>query len=157
MGVSGSGKTTIGKLLSQTIFVPFFDADDYHSEENINKMKQGIPLNDHDRAGWLQKVNQLARAQLKNEGCIIACSALKQHYREILSGEIKNEVVFIYLEGSFDLILNRLQRRKGHFMPASLLQSQFDTLEISDDIFTVDINQQPDQIVFRITEFLTNV
>lgn len=150
MGVSGTGKSTIGKLLSSTLEIPFFDGDDFHPMENIEKMEAGIPLNDDDRKGWLIRLNVLAKEH-KSTGAIIACSALKESYREILLKETKNHLEFIYLEGSFELIKSRLESRKGHFMPLALLRSQFDTLEVPAEAITVSVSMTPDQIIQEIT------
>lgn len=150
MGVSGTGKSTIGKLLSNTLQIPFFDGDDLHPKENIEKMEAGNPLNDDDREGWLIRLNVLAKEH-KSTGAIIACSALKESYREILLEETKNHLEFIYLEGSFELIKSRLESRKGHFMPLALLRSQFDTLEVPAEAITVSVSMTPDQIIQEIT------
>jgi gluconokinase len=128
MGVSGSGKTTLGKALAQWLKIPFFDGDDFHPAENIEKMSRGIPLQDADREGWLRRLNALAREQ-KGPGAVIACSALKEHYRHLLARGVERQVVWIYLEGTYDEIAERLEKRKGHYMPPSLLRSQFDDLE----------------------------
>lgn len=149
MGVSGSGKTTIGKLLAKKLDTPFFDGDDYHPESNVKKMAEGHPLNDEDRKGWLQRLNQLAQNQ-RIEGAVIACSALKKTYRKLLRQEVENQVGFIYLEGSFELISSRLQQRKGHFMPSDLLRSQFDALEIPKHALSVSIEGTPKEIVAEI-------
>jgi carbohydrate kinase (thermoresistant glucokinase family) len=147
MGVSGSGKTTIGQLLSERTGIPFFDADDYHSDANKTKMKEGHPLTDEDRQGWLQRLNQLAIDESTNKGAIIACSALKQRYREILSTDITLPIHWVLLKGSYELISERLQKRKGHYMPASLLQSQFDILEMPAGAIVEDIANDPAHIV----------
>lgn len=147
MGVSGSGKTTIGQLLSERTGIPFFDADDYHPESNKKKMQEGHPLTDDDRQGWLQRLNELAIEEAKQKGAIIACSALKQQYREILSRNVSLPIHWIFLQGSFALINERLQARKGHYMPASLLQSQFDILEIPANAIVEDIANDPAIIV----------
>jgi len=149
MGVSGTGKTTIGKLLSQIHGFPFFDGDDYHPKENIEKMSSGEPLNDNDRKDWLQSLNTLAYNQLES-GAIIACSALKEKYRSILSQGIENQLVFIYLKGTFEQVKNRLESRKGHFMSSALLQSQFDTLEEPEDAIEVSIELSPEKIIKAI-------
>ncbi len=128
MGVSGSGKTTLGKALAGRLDLSFFDGDAYHPEENIRKMAAGIPLNDQDREGWLQRLNQLALEYL-GRGAVIACSALKERYREQLGEGLGKNAVWIYLHGSFSEIEARLKKRQGHYMPASLLRSQFETLE----------------------------
>jgi carbohydrate kinase (thermoresistant glucokinase family) len=146
MGVSGSGKTTIGELLSQRTGIPFFDADDFHSVTNKEKMRSGLPLNDEDRSGWLQKINDLAAQQVQGKGAIIACSALKEKYRSILCRGI-TKPQWIFLEGSYSIIYNRMKKREGHYMPASLLKTQFDSLEIPGDSFSVDIQKMPEEIV----------
>ena len=128
MGVSGSGKTTLGEKLAGQLGIPFFDGDDFHPPENIQKMAGGVPLNDMDRRGWLLRLNELARKH-QDRGAVIACSALKEKYRELLSAGLKGEVCWIYLHGSFEKIHDRMLDRKGHFMPADLLRSQFETLE----------------------------
>ena len=109
IGVSGVGKSTIGSLLASSLQIPMFDGDDYHPESNIRKMASGEPLNDKDRLSWLQQLNTLATTQLKNEGsCVIVCSALKQAYRDILSNGISSSVRWFFLDGSFDLIQQRI-------------------------------------------------
>lgn len=150
MGVSGTGKSTIGKLLSNTLQIPFFDGDDFHPKANLEKMEAGNPLNDDDRKGWLIRLNALAKEH-KSTGAIIACSALKKSYRELLLEGIENHLGFIYLEGSFELIKSRLESRKGHFMPLELLQSQFDALEVPTEAIAVSVSLTPDQIIREIT------
>jgi gluconokinase len=145
MGVSGSGKTTIGKLLSEKTGLPFFDGDDFHSQANKEKMQAGKPLNDDDRSNWLQKISQLAVKQ-QQAGAIIACSALKEKYRAVLSEGI-HKPQWIFLEGNYETIYSRMQNRKAHYMPASLLQTQFDSLEKPANSFLVDIQKKPDDIV----------
>jgi carbohydrate kinase (thermoresistant glucokinase family) len=145
MGVSGSGKTTIGKLLSAATGIPFFDADDLHSPANKEKMKAGIPLNDEDRQSWLQQLNQLALKQQRSAGAIIACSALKEKYRNILKEGICISH-WIFLHGSFELIYERMKRR-DHFMPPDMLSSQFEILEIPADALSIDITNSPREIV----------
>lgn len=129
MGVSASGKTTLGKALAAKLGLGFFDGDDYHLPENIAKMAAGQPLNDHDRKGWLQGLNALAREHLQT-GAVIGCSALKESYREWLSEGLGEAVTWVVLTGSFEQIRQRIENRKGHFMPPALLRSQFDTLEV---------------------------
>ncbi|WP_286812621.1 MULTISPECIES: gluconokinase [unclassified Maribacter] len=146
MGVSGSGKSTIGKLLANKLQFPFFDGDDFHPEANVKKMKAGHPLNDDDRQGWLEKLNEVAIENLAT-GAVIVCSSLKKKYRTILSKNLEDKHKFVYLEGSFDLIDKRLSARKNHYMPAGLLQSQFDILEAPLEAITVSIDQEPNDIV----------
>lgn len=155
MGVSGVGKTTIGKLLSKKLKIPFYDGDDYHSERNILKMSKGIPLNDDDRFGWLQSLNELAKKKIKEQGCVIACSALKKNYRSILKHRLEDEFKFVFLHGSFKDVFERTEKRENHFMSSGLLQSQFDTLEEPKNVIKIDINLSPNQIVEEITNKLS--
>ena len=149
MGVSGSGKSTIGLKLANELNISFFDGDDFHPDSNVEKMKSGIPLNDNDRKGWLEKLNQLALEHLTN-GAVIACSALKEKYRETLLSGLKEKGEIVYLKGTFDEIRFRLEQRKGHFMPIELLKSQFETLEEPEDVITVSIMKAPDTIIEEI-------
>lgn len=149
MGVSGSGKSTIGLKLANELNISFFDGDDFHPDSNVEKMKSGIPLNDNDRKGWLEKLNQLALEHLTN-GAVIACSALKEKYRETLLSGLKEKGEIVYLKGTFDEIRFRLEQRKGHFMPIELLKSQFETLEEPEDVITVSIMKAPDNIIEEI-------
>jgi len=151
IGVSGCGKTTIGKQLAEQLNIPFFDADDFHPPENITKMSNGTPLNDQDRLPWLQRLNQLACIEQQKNGTIIACSALKADYRLILSENIKENVYWVYLKGTYSLIFDRMKQR-DHFMPPHLLQSQFDTLEEPVDALYVSIDDTPKMIIDFILE-----
>ncbi|PZP49849.1 MAG: gluconate kinase [Pseudopedobacter saltans] len=129
MGVSGSGKTTIGKYIAQKINAVFQDGDNLHPKNNIEKMSNGIPLDDKDREPWLEKIGKVAMNHLNNsQTIIIACSALKRIYRDQLRREI-HPIKFLYLEGTYGQILKQISERKKHFMPASLLKTQFDILE----------------------------
>ena len=150
MGVSGSGKTLIGKKLAEELHLQFYDADDFHSPGNVKKMKRGQPLNDADRLPWLNKLAAKMPEWEAAGGAVLACSALKKSYRNRLNPEgIKVQV--IYLKGSKNVIAKRMSGRSDHFMPESLLQSQFDTLEEPRDALTVDISKSPEQIVDSIT------
>lgn len=151
MGVSGSGKSTIGRLLGQELELDFYDADDYHPEANILKMASGMPLNDDDRYSWLIRLNKLITEQ-RNQGLVLACSALKESYRQLLAGKLAGEIRWVYLDGSFDEILQRMEGRKDHFMPAKLLRSQFDTLEIPQYALSVPISNTPESTVSYILE-----
>ena len=153
MGVSGSGKTKIGKLLAKKLSIPFYDGDDFHPQKNIKKMSSGQPLNAADRKGWLVQLNKLA-LENREKGAIIACSALKKNYRILLRAGMGDGMVFVYLEGSFDLIKSRLDSRKGHFMSSALLKSQFDTLEPPSKAITVSIEETPASIVKKIIKQL---
>ena len=154
MGVSGSGKTTIGEKLSVKLRIPFFDADDFHSQANKEKMKAGNPLTDDDRIEWLISLNKFAKQQAKREGGIIACSALKEKYRTLLADGIAIPIFWIFLRGTYELIQKRMEARTDHFMPAALLSSQFEALEIPQQCITIDISQGPDVIVEAIVSQL---
>ncbi|WP_244462112.1 NADP-dependent phosphogluconate dehydrogenase [Wocania ichthyoenteri] len=156
MGVSGSGKSTIGKLLAQELNIPFFDGDDFHSKNNIKKMANGQPLNDEDRQDWLEALNDLAKKQLTKNSCIIVCSALKQTYRDILSFDIESKTKWVYLSGSFNQIYNRINKRPDHFMPSELLQSQFNILENPKKALQIDISLAPENIIKTIKNELVN-
>ena len=154
MGVSGAGKTTIGKLLARDLDWSFYDGDDFHSRANIDKMREGVPLTDDDRDAWLAALRQLIDQLLHDRrSAVIACSALKQTYRELLKGE-DGDVRFLYLKGSYDLIQKRLASRHGHFMKADLLASQFAALEEPNNIPVVEVSAEPLAIVGRIKEAL---
>ena len=152
MGVSGSGKTTIGRALAKSLRWGFSDADDFHSAANVEKMKKGIPLTDEDRKPWLRSIRAAIEQWNRDEpGHVLACSALKGRYREIL-GRDDPEVKFVYLQGSFDLISQRLKERKGHFFNPALLRSQFEALESPKDALVVDISKDPQEVVSAILE-----
>lgn len=143
MGVSGCGKTTIGKLLSDRLGWPLIDADDYHPPANIEKMRSGIPLTDDDRWPWLARLNALLMDKTsRGEHVLLACSALKQKYRDRLAHGC-DDLRWVYLKGSFALIESRLKARKGHYMKAGLLESQFAALEEPADAITVDVSSTP--------------
>jgi len=150
MGVSGSGKTTVGKLLASSLHVPFLDADDVHPAENVEKMRAGIPLNDHDRESWLHTVTGKIVEFEKNGGGVIACSALKRKYRRILSSRSRKNVRFVYLKGNRDTIYRRMQQRGTHFMQPDMLDSQFEALEEPERALTVSIEGLPEAICKKI-------
>ena len=150
MGVSGSGKTTVGQLLSQQLQWTYYDGDDFHSTENIEKMSSGVALTDSDRQDWLNTITQLLNKLTNNQhNAIISCSALKQHYREQLQVH-PTDIQFVYLRASEQVIQQRLKARLNHFMHSDLLPSQFDSLEEPDNIFAVDANQSPQPIADSI-------
>ncbi|HET6443812.1 MAG TPA: gluconokinase [candidate division Zixibacteria bacterium] len=152
MGVSGSGKSTIGRALAAHLGCRFYDGDEFHSPENIAKMVSGLPLTDADRWPWLDRLAQLAGDQMrKGEPAVLACSALKRSYRDRLR-QGNQGLVFIYLRGSFDVIWDRIQDREDHYMKADLLRSQFDALEQPDEqeAVLVDIIDDADKIISKL-------
>jgi gluconokinase len=154
MGVSGCGKTTVGELLARRLGWRYLDADDHHPPENVAKMRAGTPLTDADRWPWLDRLNGLLRErQSAGENVILGCSALRQAYRERLAQGL-DDVRWVHLSGSFDLIAARLQARKHRYMPATLLRSQFETLEPPTDALVVDIADPPEALARRIAESL---
>ena len=155
MGVSGCGKTTIGKMLANEFNLPFFDADDFHPAINVEKMSKGIPLNDSDRRPWLLELAEHIKNWNSKKGAVLACSALKENYRKLLfSASDKDHITLIYLHGKKDLIAERLKERSGHYMPPKLLDSQFSDLEEPDNSIQVSINQSPKEILSNILKHL---
>ena len=150
MGVSGSGKTTIGTALAKRLGWPFLDGDDWHPPANVVKMAAGTPLSDEDRWPWLDRLNAELRAhEAKGDSVVLACSALKQAYRDRLArGLVHWKLVFLH--GSFELLRRRIEERKHRYMPASLLQSQFATLEPPANAFHIDVAEPLEQSVERI-------
>jgi gluconokinase len=154
MGVAGSGKTTIGKMTAETLDLPFYEGDGFHPRANVDKMSRGIPLTDQDRDGWLKNLVDLIHGQLtQGKSGILSCSALKNQYRDRLRLN-SDQVYFIYLKGTYNLILKRMLQRTGHYMPAELLRSQFETLEEPEDIFTVHIDQSTEAMLGEILDHL---
>lgn len=146
MGVSGCGKTTVGKLLASRLHCAFLDADEFHPPENVAKMAAGTPLTDADRRPWLERLNK----ELQNrQTAVLACSALKESYRGILSRDLA-DCRFVHLRGSIELIRARLEKRSHRYMPASLLESQFAALEAPSRSLAVDIAQPPESCVEEI-------
>jgi gluconokinase len=154
MGVTASGKSTVGKLLARQIGWSFFEGDDFHSAGNIEKLRCGEPLNDEDRRPWLHAIREVIHEAIdRGENAVIACSALKASYRSML--QIKGQVSFVYLKASIALIQERLQNRVGHFMNPQLLRSQFDTLEEPKEALQVDAGSTPAEIVQAIRNGLS--
>jgi gluconokinase len=152
MGVSGSGKSTVGLALAQKLGVPFYDGDDFHPPQNIAKMSAGIPLDDADRHVWLVRLHRLIANHLaRGNTAVVACSALKKSYRDQLR-QGNDGLQIIYLEGSFDLIRQRMATRPNHYMKAEMLQSQFDTLEPPSphNTLIINIEQSLDNIIKQI-------
>jgi gluconokinase len=155
MGVSGSGKTTVGRILAQRLGWPFYDADEYHPARNVEKMRSGVPLTDTDRWPWLDALNALLRGQqAQGASAVLGCSALKQIYRERLAEGIAG-LRWVHLHGPFELIQSRLQARKGHYMPAHLLESQFETLEPPSNALAIDVAATPEALAERIVREVT--
>lgn len=151
MGVSGSGKTTIGKQLAASLQWEFSDADTFHSPENVEKMRRGIPLSETDRLPWLKSLQTAIAQWLQaDKNVVLACSALKQSYRQFLMLD-SDRVQLVYLKGSYQLIYNRLQMRQNHYMSAELLNSQFDLLEEPTEAISVDISA-PTQVILQTIE-----
>lgn len=152
MGVSGSGKTTVGEKLSEKLDIPFYDSDQFHPDANIEKMSAGIPLNDEDRQSWLQAIHDFVLEQLHGGSLIIATSALKESYRDLLDGDLpEDQVRWIFLYGNYKLLYDRIAHRKGHFMPESLLKSQFEALEVPhQNVIAVEVDKTIEEIVDEI-------
>lgn len=152
MGVSGSGKTSVGRSLADHLGWDFYDADDFHPPANIAKMASGIPLGDSDRAPWLAALNELISSCLKRKRPgVLACSALKERYRARLL-ENNEEVLIVYLKGSYDLIWSRMEKRADHYMKPHMLKSQFEALEEPVNALTVEISLPLEDIVKRIAQ-----
>ena len=155
MGVAGSGKTTVGKLLGRDLGWPFYDGDDYHPDSNVRRMAQGTPLTDEDRRPWLDALRRLLEGLVeKNESAVVACSALKESYRRYLLRENRG-IRLVYLKADYELIQKRLEERRGHFAGAYLLQSQFEALDEPQDALEVVASEKPERIVKAITEGLS--
>ena len=150
MGVAGSGKSLIGAALARELGVDFVEGDAYHPAENVRRMAAGIPLTDDDRAGWLRSLAaRIAEARTRGTGLVLTCSALKRAYRDVLRTGAA-DLRFIFLRGPKALIADRLASRRGHFMPVSLVDSQFATLEApgrDEDAWVCDVSEPPESIV----------
>lgn len=150
MGVSGCGKSSVGKSLAEHLGWDFYDADDFHPHENVLKMTNGIPLDDSDRTPWLASLNYLILSSLKaNRPGVLACSALKERYRQELTKNTDG-VQLVYLKGSYDLIWSRMEKRVDHYMQPNMLKSQFDALEEPTNALTIDISMPLNEIVQKI-------
>jgi gluconokinase len=150
MGVSGAGKSTVGRLIAAQLDCPFRDADSFHPKANIEKMASGQPLTDEDRWPWLRAIAAwIAEHRVAGTTCVVTCSALKRAYRDLVTDNQRTDVRLVYLKGDIDLIEARLKVRTGHFMPPALLRSQFDALEdprADEYAITVPIDAAPEQI-----------
>jgi len=158
MGVSGAGKTTIGQLLASALGWNFVDADDYHPADNVEKMRNGTPLTDADRAPWLETLRTLiANWIAAGKNTVLACSALKQSYRQALQvgPEVEVEINIVYLKSTPEILRQRLRARRGHFMTERMLASQLAALEAPEDAVTVDADRPPAEVVTEIRARLT--
>jgi gluconokinase len=154
MGVAGSGKTTIGRMLAGQLGWPYFEADDFHSAANKEKMGHGIPLDDDDRAPWLAAIRQrIDDCVARNESAVFTCSALKEKYRRVLMDRVPS-ISLVYLSGGPATLLARMRGRSGHYMKADMLQSQLAALEVPHDALMIDITQSPEAIVAKIRSTL---
>ena len=154
MGVSGCGKTTVGRALAERLDATFLDADDFHPAASVEKMRAGIPLNDEDRTPWLATLNrELRERSLSGERVVLACSALKIRYREAIGAQLSN-VDWIFLDGSFEVIAERVRARANHYMPESLLRSQFEVLERPDSAICISVELTTAEQVEAALSFL---
>jgi len=151
-GVSGAGKTTVGKLFAHEVGWRFIEADDFHPAANVAKMRSGRPLTDEDRWPWLERLHQEIKRSIDvGESAVLACSALKRAYRDRLRAS--EDVKFVFLRGDYALVEKQLHSRRGHFMNPDLLQSQFDDLEEpepDEHVLTIEVGHTPEEIVDRI-------
>jgi carbohydrate kinase (thermoresistant glucokinase family) len=154
MGVSGSGKTTVGKALASALETPFYDADDFHQKKNIAKMEQGIPLQDLDRKSWLETLSKNLTQWEAATGAVLACSALKEMYRTALNSGVNNDITWVYLYGRSELIKERMAGRKGHYFKPELLDSQLADLEPPQYGWHFNISSSVDHIVKSILDKL---
>ena len=157
MGVSGCGKSSVGTALEAKLGWKFYDGDDFHPQANFDKMANGIPLEDADRIPWLQNLHDLIRERnQQGESVIVACSALKQVYRQVLRAQ-NPDLIFVHLDGDYDLILQRMQARENHFMQAEMLKSQFDVLESLQNGVRIDIKKSIEEIMDEIIRYMNLV
>ena len=154
MGVSGSGKTTVGKALASALGIPFYDADDFHPQDNIVKMEQGIPLQDLDRESWLETLSKNLTQWEVATGAVLACSALKEMYRTALYSGVNNDMTWVYLYGRSELIKERMAGRRGHYFKPELLDSQLADLEPPQYGWHFNISSSADHIVKSILDKL---
>ncbi|MGB5322972.1 gluconokinase [Lutimonas sp.] len=153
IGVSGCGKTTIARKLSESMGLPYYDADDFHPQANIDKMSNGQPLNDEDRASWLATLSMNLQQWEQEGGAILACSALKEKYRKVLARGL-DHCHWVFLSGSYELILERMNKRKDHYMSGEMLKSQFEALEVPAYGIHIDIQKSPEEIIEKIKSSL---
>lgn len=162
MGVSSSGKSTVGQSIARRLHVPFLDGDGYHPEANVEKMRAGIPLTDEDRWPWLEKLAKALREAADRKGAATgACSALRRSYRDFLLEQAGEPILFVYLDGTREVIAERMARRKHEYMPASLLDSQLATLEIpdpaSENVLPVPVTDSVEKITQTVLKSLDHI
>jgi gluconokinase len=162
MGVSSSGKSTVGSAIARALHAPFLDGDGYHPEANVEKMRAGIPLTDEDRWPWLERLAlALHEAADRKDAAVGACSALKREYRQYLADKAREPILFVYLDGSREVIAERMARRKHEYMPTSLLDSQFATLEVPDpateNVLVVPVTDSVDKITRTVVRSLDHL
>lgn len=155
-GVSGSGKTTIGKLLSEALEIPFYDADDFHPASNVEKMKSGLPLSDEDRQPWLDVLAGNLREWQEAGDAVLACAALKESHRSTLGAQCGESIRWVVLHATEEVLAERLTSRKGHFFDPQLLHSQLETFEMPDYGWQIDVDASPREIVNTILERLSD-
>jgi len=153
MGVCGCGKSTVGRLLASENDGVFIEGDEFHPPENVEKMSEGIPLTDGDRAGWLAALAEEIRGA-EEELVVVSCSALKARYRKVLREAAPERVRLVFLEGSEELLRSRLEEREGHYMPAALLASQLRDLEVPQDALRLDVSLAPGRLAGMIKDSL---
>ncbi|CAN7460485.1 MULTISPECIES: gluconokinase [Brucella] len=155
MGVSGSGKSTVGEKLAESLHLPFLEGDSLHPKSNVDKMASGIPLQDEDRWPWLDKIGE--RMAAAEQGLIVSCSSLKKSYRDRLRAAVSGQLAFVFLDGSFEVLHEHMGHRTGHFMPVTMLESQLATLEspVGEPlVFRVDVVDPIEEIVAESLEWL---
>ena len=162
MGVSSSGKSTVGQSIARRLHVSFLDGDGYHPEANVEKMRAGIPLTDEDRWPWLEKLaTALHSAAEKKDAAVGACSALKRAYREFLVEKAGEPILFVYLEGTMDVIAQRMAKRQHEYMPTSLLDSQFATLEVPDpqteNVLSLPVTDSVEKLTMAVVKGLDHL
>ncbi len=155
MGVSGSGKSTVGEKLAEALHLSFLEGDSLHPKSNVDKMASGIPLQDEDRWPWLDKIGE--RMAVAEQGLIVSCSSLKKSYRDRLRAAVGGQLAFVFLDGSFEVLHEHMGHRTGHFMPVTMLESQLATLEspVGEPlVFRVDVVDSIEKIVAESLEWL---
>jgi gluconokinase len=162
MGVSSSGKSTVGQSIARRLHVPFLDGDGYHPDANVEKMRAGIPLVDEDRWPWLERLAiALHKAADKKDAAVGACSALKRAYRDFLTEKAGEPILFVYLDGTREIIGERMAKRQHEYMPTSLLDSQFATLEVPDpkteNVLVVPVTDSVEKLTQTVTKALTHL